>query len=270
MEKGKVVHRDVLATLFWPEESDQRARKSLRNALWRVRSLIEPAGIPAGCFLTVTGRSVGLAGTGSVRLDVTEFERRVALAGGEELSEGELGDLEGCIRLYRGDFMDGHDYHWCVHERERLRLSLLLVLERLLAFHFGRGEWSLALQRGRAVLKEDPFREHVHRCLMVCHYSMGDRPLAIRQYHECAELLMNEMGIVPMESTQRLYEEIRRDSRRLIDPNVSTPVMASMRMEDRMTEALTRAEEALADLRRLTEKAQSTTEGEKPQKPLTN
>jgi DNA-binding SARP family transcriptional activator len=257
LKNGKLLHRDVLAALFWPEEPDQRARKSLRNALWRLRSLIEPPGIPQGAFLTVTGQSVGLTGTGSIRLDVADFDRLVSTVADGELDDDRLGCLEECLQLYRGDFMDGHDYRWCVHERERLRLGLLMVLERLLAFHLQREEWSFALQRGMALLRHDPFREHVHRCLMVCHYSMGDRPLAIRQYHECERMLKEEMGLTPMEATKRLFWEIQRDSGRLDDPDAVRLFLSSCRIEQRMTEALARAEEALADLRRLAEGARN-------------
>ena len=252
LKKGKLLHRDVLASLFWPEESDQRARKSLRNALWRVRSKIEPTGVPPGSFLWVKGKTVGLAADGSVRLDVAEFDCRVSAARSPELEQSGLESLEESIRLYRGDFLDGHDYPWCVHERERLRLALLSVLERLLTYHFHRGEWSLALQRGRALLSHDPFREHVHRCLMVCHYSMGDRPLAIRQYRECVQILQEEMGLAPMEATRRLCQEIRRDSLRLPHPRAYAPPGSQDSLGPEMTEALARAEEALSDLRRLT------------------
>jgi len=268
LKNGKLLHRDVLAALFWPEESDTRARKSLRNALWRLRSIIEPPGVQPGAFLTVTGKSVGLTGTGSVSLDVEDFDRLVSIGCEKDLDEEELDSLEECLRLYRGDFMDGHDFAWCVQERERLRLSLLTVLERLMAYHLQRGEWSSAIQRGKTLLGHDPFREHVHRCLMVCHHSMGDRPLAIRQYRECERLLREEMGLAPMEATERLFQEIQGGARHLDDPDALMLFLASSRMEQRMTDALARAEEALADLRRLAEGArQSDGTQEQPEHP---
>jgi DNA-binding SARP family transcriptional activator len=251
LNQGKTLHRDVLTALFWPEEPDRRARKSLRNALWRVRSLIEPPEVPAGSFLTVAGQSVGLAGEPSVFLDVAEFDRIMASVGDPVPGEDGVAGLEECVRLFRGDFMEGHDYPWCVYERERLRLGLLTALEHLLSFHLSRQEWSLALQRGRAVLQHDPFREHVHRCLMMCHYFMGDRPLAIRQYRECVQLLDEEMGLDPMEETRRLYREIQGDSLPLNDPKGHPRSLAANGAGPQLTEAFARAEEALANLRRL-------------------
>ena len=251
LNQGKTLHRDVLTSLFWPEEPDQRARKSLRNALWRVRSLIEPPDVPAGSFLTVAGQSVGLTGRAPVFLDVAEFDRIVSSIGDSVSGEDGVADLEEGVRLFRGDFMDGHDYPWCVYERERLRLGFLMALEHLLSFHLSRKEWALALRRGREVLRHDPFREHVHRCLMMCHHFMGDRPLAIRQYRECVQFLEREMGLAPMEATQRLYRDIQGDSLLLTGPKALLQSSVTNGAGPQLTEAFARAEEALADLRRL-------------------
>lgn len=210
LNKGHILNRDVLTTLFWPEDRGQRARKAFRNALWRVRSCIEPPGVAPGSFLMVTGRDVGLREEG-VWLDVADFDDRMAALRDGLLDQSRMESMEECVRLYRGDLMDGHDHEWATYERERLRLSFLSALEHLLRFHMERNEWFMALQRGRRVLKYDPLREHVHRWLMVCHHLMGDRPLAVRQYQECEQLLEEEMGLPPMEATRALFRDIERD-----------------------------------------------------------
>lgn len=209
--KGQPIHRDVLAARFWPEELDSRARKGLRNALWRVRATIEPDGTPPGSFLVVAGRNVCLRKE-SVWLDVEEFDGRMALLRREVEDRTRAGNLEACVGLYRGDFMDGHDYQWCLFERERLRIAHLLALEHLLDWYVERREWHQAIQAGREILRHDPFREHVHRCLMICHQLMGNRPLAIRQFRECVRLLDEEMGLAPMEATQDLHREIMAET----------------------------------------------------------
>ena len=75
----------------------------------------------------------------------------------------------------------------------------------------------MAIQRGETVLLHDPLREHVHRCLMVCHSFMGNRPLAVRQYRECARALEEELGIPPMESTRDLLRRIQAEALRWPD-----------------------------------------------------
>lgn len=255
LKKGTLFHRDVLATLFWPEEPDRRARKALRNALWRVRSLIEPDTVQPGAFLTVAGQNIGITGEESVRLDVADFDRLMMAAKAPVLTQQQATALEECVQMYRGDFMDGHDHKWCVYERERLRLSLLMGLERLLTFHYRNGDWPMVLQRSRAILRYDPFREHVHRAMMVSHYSMGDRPLAIRQYQECVHLLETEMKLAPMEATRVLHEQIQNDCVEIPSARaLSCPLPSDGReVAPQLNEALGKAEKALSELRRLTE-----------------
>lgn len=214
LNRGRFVHRGLLTTLFWPEDTEQRARKGLRNALWRVRTQIEPPGVPSESFLSVTRRDVGIHGEG-VWVDVVEFDRKLSQFRAMDAKRVDMGLLEDCLRLYQGHFLEVYDFEWSSYERERLRLGLLFVLERLVGFHMERREWSRAIQRGRTLLKHDPLREHVHRCIMACHHLMGNRPLAIRQYRECAQVLERELGIGPMTATQRLFREIEADSAHL-------------------------------------------------------
>jgi DNA-binding SARP family transcriptional activator len=207
LNKGHSIHRDVLTAQFWPEDPDARARKGLRNALWRVRKTIEPREVPPGSFLMVTGRNVGLRRE-NVWIDVEAFDGRMALLRREEENSIRLADLEECVGLYRGHFMEGLDFPWCTFERERLRLGFLTTLEYLLDYHLGQGDWGRAIHTGRTILNHDPLRENVHRCLMVCHHLMGNRPLAIQQYRACAEVLDDELGLEPMQATKDLYRDI--------------------------------------------------------------
>lgn len=247
LDRGRMLHRDILAATFWPEESDARARKALRNALWRLRARVEPKEVEPGSFLVVEGQTVGLRSGPAIRIDVEEFEILVrgvsARAGGPEA----LDRLEGAVDLYRGDFMDGHDHQWCVYERQRLQLALLSSLERLMDGHMTRGEWRAAVARGEAILHRDPLREHVHRRIMLCHHGMGDRPLAIRQYRVCEEILREELGIVPMAETRRLYEHLQTGEGPGPEGMPEGPGL-----DPRLYRALGQAETALLEIRSLT------------------
>ena len=211
LNKGRTIHRDVVAAQFWPEETDQRARKRLRNALWRVRGTIEPEGVPPGSFLTVTGRTLYLKREG-VWLDVEEFDGRMVLIRREVEEKARVLNLDACVDLYRGDFMDGHDHEWCVYERERLRLAFVSALEHLLESHVERGDLRQAIEVGNSILRIDPMREHIHRMVMTCHQLRGNRPLAVRQYRECSRILDEELGLPPMNATRELFREIMAET----------------------------------------------------------
>lgn len=67
--------REVLAGLFWGESSEERARNSLRTAIWRLRKVLEPATIPKGTYIVTTPMGeVGFNRESNHWLDVADFE----------------------------------------------------------------------------------------------------------------------------------------------------------------------------------------------------
>jgi len=210
--RDRFIHRDVLCGQFWGDLPDRAARKALRTALWRIRSVLEPGEDDRGSYLAVDGNHVGFRGSDEVWVDVWEFEECVGrlLTNGEEaLGPVEAEHLARASSLYRGDFLDGQYDEWCLAERERLRLNFLTILERLVAHRRRHQQWLEAIRVGKDLLRHDPLREHIHRALMECHLAMGDRPSALRQYACCVRSLGEELDIEPMVETQRLHERIR-------------------------------------------------------------
>jgi len=211
----RLFHRDVLTSLYWGDRPERRARKSFRTCLWRIRSVVEGGRVPRGTFLQVEGQRVGLGGDprGEVWVDARRFEE--ALASPSSGSPEDERRLSRGVELYRGEFLEGRYERWCQEERERLHLLLLEGIERLFRHHLMREEYSRAVQRGQGLLRADPFREHVHRELMLCFYRMGSRPLALRQYEKCEEILRSEMDLEPMPETRELRDRIRNGSLRV-------------------------------------------------------
>jgi DNA-binding SARP family transcriptional activator len=214
LHRERLIHRDVLCGQLWGELGQAEARKSLRNALWRIRSVLEPADVQRGAFLRVEGHLVGFVGSTKVWVDTSEFEevaRAAALNGQSRLDEQESMSLQSAVALYQGDFLEGHYSEWCLQQRERLRLIYLTALERLVAHHHESAHWLETILWGRKLLQHDPLREHIHRAVMAAHQAMGDRPSALRQYQLCAAQLREELEIDPMEETRRLHDRIRDD-----------------------------------------------------------
>lgn len=212
LHRGRPMHRDVLCGLLWGEQTDAEARKALRTALWRIRSVLEPDADSRGVYLRVDGPQISFPDEAPAWVDVAAFDAALSttrLLPAGVLPEGEADGIRQAVALYRGDLLDGFYEDWCCVHRERLRLSYLTALERLLAHHRDRGEWLAAVSAARAILRLDPLREHVHRVLMVCHLSMGDRPSALRQFEACARVMRDELGIEPLDETRALYRSIR-------------------------------------------------------------
>lgn len=223
LHQGRFVHRDVLCGTLWGEQGESEARKALRCALWRLRGALEPEDPQRGLYLRVEGDLVGFPGTGSTWVDTSEFAgllQGLTPDRAGALPEEQARRLGQAVALYRGHLLEGMYDRWVEGERERLRLAFLTGLERLLVHHRVQGQWLAAISTGRELLRADPLREHVHRQLMVCHLSMGNRPSALQQYEGYARLVMTELGVEPMEETRALYLAIRHQGREAVGSEV--------------------------------------------------
>jgi DNA-binding SARP family transcriptional activator len=210
LNPGRFFQRDVLAGTLWGERPDDAAQKALRNTLWRLRAALGDA---QGEALRVEGKQIALVG--DVWIDTREFTTVTNALGGPGARVADASmvpQLERAVELYRGDLLDGVHEEWTMGRREHFRLVFLAVLERLFAHQQSVGQLSAAIVTGRMLLRYDPFLERIHRELMVCHWAMGDRPLAVRQYLTCEAVLREELDLEPMSETRALHERIRADT----------------------------------------------------------
>jgi len=144
------VPRTELATLFWGERGEERARQSLRQALLELKQVL-------GERIDVDADTVRV-GADVVVLDIVAFER--------DLSEGRVQEAVG---RWAGDFFEGAEdiggegfRRWIENERASLHRQLGTAMERLIGDAELAGDWAGAAawaQRWAAAL---PFEEAAH------------------------------------------------------------------------------------------------------------
>lgn len=190
--------RSRLAGLLWPDSGEATARNNLSQLLRRLRLL-------AGGELVVADQALRLAP--ELRVDVVEL-RLAAFEG--ELDAGR----------FTPELLDGVDYDdvpefmdWLLAERESLlalqRDALLQEVEALARA----GAYREAAESAELLLELDPVSEEAHRRVMRFHYLAGDRAAALGAYERCRELLQRELGVAPMEQTERLAADIEAGAR---------------------------------------------------------
>jgi DNA-binding SARP family transcriptional activator len=208
----RVHARDVLLDLFWGEYSEDRARKCLNTALWRLRKVLEPAGVPRGTYLMTTSMGkVGFNCRSKYCLDVAEFEKHTqeALARPfNALTAVQARTLEDTLSLYTGGLLEGFYDDWVLRERERLYSLELRGLAHLLKYHRHHKDYQKALACGQKILDLDPLREEIHREMMRLHAANRQRTLSIRQYEACCRILDEDLSVGPMEETRLLHDQI--------------------------------------------------------------
>lgn len=182
--------RSKLAGLLWADSTEEAARSSLRQRLYRLR-------VAVGLDLIVSSDPLRL--TAKLNVDVMRFE---SLLFTNDLTaalafEGEL--------LANLDFDDCPELsEWVLSARERLEASRreagIGEADRLEQV----GDYRAALAPARQVLLRDPISEDAHRRLMRLHYLAGDRPAALNAFRQCQSVLGTQLGVAPLPETQHL------------------------------------------------------------------
>ena len=211
INRERMVHRDVLCSLLWPDLDETSARSQLRKALWRLKSAFMPPGSREDDpVVRIFDHQVGL---NDARIDADYWRFSDAMSSLELKSDGDLtiSDAEAlltAIDLNRDTFAAGIFDDWCLAEQEVMREARLAAMERMVAYHRQQEHWVQAAHWARQALVLDPIREHLHHAVMACRNAMGDRASAIRQYMLCEEVLDRELGIAPSPALRALRHSI--------------------------------------------------------------
>ncbi len=220
---GQQHSRDVLATLFFPENDVESARANLRREIYWLGQALGKQ------LLSVDREKVGIYQPSLIWVDAIAFQEKLTF------SRSHAHQSEDCIAcqtvlseavdLYRGDFLAGFGLpdslefeDWQFFQSEQLRQGLTEALKKLGAWHIRKGEFVRAIEYTRQWLAIDLLNETVHQQLIQLYAWSGQPAAALRQYQECARLLEEELGLEPDPETTRLYEAARR--RELVPPLV--------------------------------------------------
>ncbi|MBX3015706.1 MAG: bacterial transcriptional activator domain-containing protein, partial [Caldilineaceae bacterium] len=118
---------------------------------------------------------------------------------------------ETAVKLYYGDYLPERRYEdWTSAERERLQLLALNTMTTLAELLL-RSAPLESLRLTQRVLAIDPVWEDAYRVQMRAFSAQGNRPLALRTYQRCVEVLTEEFGVDPLPETTELYEQLLQD-----------------------------------------------------------
>ena len=203
--------RAAAAGEFWPESDERRAQRCLNTEIWRLRTMLKGSGLEPDAFLQSDHDSIGFRRDADHWIDAGEFDSLTQAVGRRDAQTTYLQLLPGLVKaieLYRGDFAEGLFDEWCLVQREAYRARLMATLEALLVTAMDARRWEDAIAYGRRLLQLDSLQEHVHRALMRCQVSLGNRPAALKQYATCETILRNELQIEPMGETRQLFSAL--------------------------------------------------------------
>ena len=202
MAPGKTASREKLAALLWGESDQQRARQSLRQALFALTREFAQVAVP---LLRMESQMVSLD-PDAIWVDIAEFQNLVDAKDSDRLIDA--------VACYSGPFLHGFTVdsiefdEWQRSLQSRLEEAAIKAFLDLLVHHEAAGNLASAIETAQGALRIDGYREDVHRRLMGLYVASGMRSSALHQYRLYRDFLERELGVAPDTETNALYKEI--------------------------------------------------------------
>lgn len=197
--------RDALATLFWADDDQQRARKNLRDIISNLRELL-------GDYLLITRSTIAFDNSRPYWLDIEQFQSYLQQA----TPAFAIGETLRAIDLYYGEFLEGFHVRgapnfeeWMLFEREHLHKAYIQGQYTLATCYLDIQDYHAAVLVTQRLLAIEPWQERAHRQLMIGLAGSGRINEALAQYATCCRVLTDELGLEPMAETTALYQQIR-------------------------------------------------------------
>jgi predicted ATPase/DNA-binding SARP family transcriptional activator/Tfp pilus assembly protein PilF len=202
---GDWVEREKLAFLFWPDIEDTRARRDLRNLIYRTRELSFAANLDTQ--------------PGSVRWHAETDVHSLQRAADQE-------EWAVAVALYAGELLQGLHLDdspefmaWLELERANLHnLWREAVLGR--AAELERASQHLEAASLLKVLAADELDEDALQLYLRAAFRGGRREEAVQSYRRFTAKLQAELGLEPLPATQELFQALR-SGRSMSDQMVS-------------------------------------------------
>jgi two-component SAPR family response regulator len=200
------MRREYVAETVWDQLNEARQRSAFNSAVWRIRKILKD--LP-GVSLKSTSRTISLS-LNDISVDtraLTTLVRECADHMNAELADRLLAALDAT----ESPFLSGRVPDWALAEQERMMNVRLRGMTILMHWYGDCRRYEDALEIGRHLLGNDPFRETAQIDMMWLYVMNGQRANALRQYQTYTALLERELSIEPMAETRALYNHIRRD-----------------------------------------------------------
>lgn len=201
--------RDQLMLLFWPDSTQKKARHSLDQLLYAIRSSVHNE--------LFSGVNPIRLNSGVITSDAGEFSTLVG-----------AGDLAAAVNIYRGPLLDGfypsdtrEFEEWLTRERERLAHRYMEALESLAQKDEHNRDYKSAVGWRRRIVEADPLSSRHAAALIRALDAAGDRAAAILSGEHYLRLSERELGAENLTDVSDLVRELRHHPHR---PQAPAPI----------------------------------------------
>ncbi len=189
LNHGRPVGRDRIEETLWGEASPEKARDRLNTMLWRLRKLLQNAGVQGH---TITNGRDALTYTAPEPFDcdviaLGDMARSVLR---NNLTTADEADAAlACIDDCNTEFLPFAQDHWSLVTRESLRSAHLTIIEALLRYMRKQERWARVSELAERLLQLEPTLETGHLELIELHGQRHQFSAAKRQYDVMQKLV---------------------------------------------------------------------------------
>lgn len=214
--RRQYAHKEQIIDRLWPDLEIDKGDRDFKVALNAVNKALEPKREAWGESNFVQRHDLAYSlNMRNIWLDGEVFELLVEEANSALLQhiadeQRAIDCFDTAVHIYKGEYLPERLYEdWSSAERERLQLLAFGAMIRL-------GELLLirepleTIRLTQRVLAYDPVWEDAYRLQMKAYMAQGNRPLALRTYEQCEDVLEKEFGVPPLPETHTLYQQIRQ------------------------------------------------------------
>jgi SARP family transcriptional regulator, regulator of embCAB operon len=206
LHRSQPVPRGELSEILWSNEPPDAWDVALSAVISKLRRVLTMVGLDGA--LVSGGGCYELRLPTAVWVDVETAATQLDRAEGA-LRRGEIDAAWAAatvaLAILRRPLLPGDDAPWLSVERARLDGMRARASDSLVEAWLARGEGPLAQRLAEEAVAVAPLREMNHRLLVRAHLTQGNRSEALLAYQRCRRLLLDELGIEPSTTTQRVH-----------------------------------------------------------------
>lgn len=207
----RALHKEQIIDRIWEDIDMKAGEQNFKVAQHGMNKALEPnrKSRTEPKYITRQGVTYQL-NLSEIWIDTDALEQYISI-GNQLLSENAaiaIKAYRAAIDLYHGTYLPNRLYEdWSSGERERLQVLVLGAFINLSELILETQPMESVRLCQQALLIENTW-EDAYRIQMEAYLKKGNRPMAIKTYRQCEQVLDKEFGVKPLPETKALYQKI--------------------------------------------------------------
>ncbi|MGG4482937.1 response regulator [Paenibacillus xylanilyticus] len=200
--RGEWVSKEILLDKLWADVTLEKGLTHLHTSVYQIRKLLKEWSMTGKLEYNMNRYRLL---PGNLVSDVEQFELG---AGYAEVTSTNVEELREIMLLYRGDYLEEHDYPWAQSKARELRRKYIQLVMDLAEWNMKQGRGKDAIDQLLDLQEREPYAEEICRLMMKVYASMGDGQAILQVYSSFAKTLLEDLGHQPEPETSRLFQEL--------------------------------------------------------------